>query len=205
MSKKMYILVAILIVIGAIATTVTLHKTNKAEPESEATKTVTDTSAGKETDEVNDNITDSGSSNLIKSEDLPSNLDVSQRAEYLQQSINYEGITITVEENGFKLSDDFVWSDDTYWFDEDPEGFARYSYLYYPNYGDDEFKITASDSLNKWVGDNTDITYCMAAALDTKEKGTEVTWYVVFRDYPDILVKALYDTGSKEFSYERIF
>lgn len=203
MSKKVYVIIIAAIVVLAIVTTVIMHKKTHVETkEVDITKVPTEDTV---LEPVPDDKSAIGEIRVIKNEDLPGDLDVSQSADYIQQSINYDGISITVTEDGFTLSDDFVWTDDTYWYDVDPEGFARYSYLYFPDYGDGRFEVVASDSLNKWAGENTDVTYCMAAALDTKEEGTLVTWYVVFKDYPDMLVKATYDTESEEFSYERLF
>lgn len=142
---------------------------------------------------------------IIHMEELPSELDVDQRNQFIQESINYADVYISVTEDGFTLSDSFVWTDDTYWFDEDPNGFARYLNLYMPSYGDDMFGIKASDSLNDWAGANTELTYCMAAAVGTEETPSGATWYVVFREDPSILVQATYDAESDTFSYTRIF
>lgn len=215
MSKSIYSLIALFIVVASItvvATTFALSKYDK----STAGKVLTEDEQVEETIAVVEEAdlieiepepedTEDQSAQVIATSDLPSDLDVTQRNEYLQSMINYDGISISVTDSGFEVSSDFVWSDDTYWFDVDPEGFARYSYLYQPNYGDDTFKVQASNSLNQWVGANTNITYCMTAALDTTESDGLVTWYVIFRDYPDVLVKATYNIDTGEYEYERLF
>lgn len=214
MSKKASLIAAIFITIVSIAVIVILHnilldKTKEpvdvSEIPRESAVATTVRMEDNELVEVDTVEVPPMEEGMIYSGDLPDDLDVSQRNEYVQSLIDYDGISIDVTTDGFTLSDSFLWYDDTYWYDEDPEGFARYSYLYMPDYGDSGFSVKASDSLNSWVGANTDVTYCMTAALDTHQDGDTVTWYVVFRDYPDMLVKVYYNVKSDDFAYDRLF
>lgn len=194
MQKKFYIVCVFAVIVLAIATTIMMRQfTNKSTP-TQDTGSVT-------TSKV---IVEDGE--LIEVEREVSEVkDLDTLTQEFADSIQYSDINITVTESGFQVSDAFKWGGDDFWYDEDPNGFARYSAYYELEYGDYAFKAKASDSLNEWIGENTSITYALAAAVGETETDDMVAWYVIFREYPDDLVRATYYKESGEFSYEKLF
>ena len=197
MQKKFYVVCVVAIIIIAVLATLVLHRVNHDIPTEPAPETAG--SVVKGTVSVEDGVP-------VEIETETSEVkDMDAMTEEFRDSIQYQDINITVTTDGFSVSDAFKWGDDDYWYEKDPEGFARYSAFYEVNYGDYFFKAKASDSLNEWIGEHTSITYALAAVVGEVETDDEVSWYVIFREYPDDLVQATYNKESDSFAYEKLF
>lgn len=131
----------------------------------------------------------------------PSGLDA-----YANDVVDPSACHVTLTDDGYSVNGSFFWFGTDFYFEVN-DTCAFYLTWYFPRCGIDDngFQNNSFDeSLDEYLRANTDILMDNAAAIDEVDNGDTVTWYVIFRYNPDVLLQATYDKAAQTISYERI-